>query len=180
MGTYTASKELKMKWTQSHKASRAKDHCKTPFIGQPVWLLRARKKKRWEIGYTFTEVTLWCAQQENVKLWMLALPPGLLNEFCFWQKGANDICNKLLIYCLTLWRLDLKKCWTLISVLYYDVQMDQQTARDTKVLKFMQSLSRNLWLKPSGSPVILTQQSMGRNKIIKSGHLFFFFTFWRT
>ena len=29
-----------------------------------------------------------------------------------------------------------------MSVLYYDVQVDQQTAGDTKVLKFMQWLSR--------------------------------------
>ena len=34
----------------------------------------------------------------------------------------------------------------LMSVLYDDVQMDQFTARNTKVLTFMQSLSRSLCL----------------------------------
>ena len=36
----------------------------------------------------------------------------------------------------------LKKNWSLMPGLYDDVQMDQQTARNTKVLTFMWSLSR--------------------------------------
>ena len=38
----------------------------------------------------------------------------------------------------------MKKCLTLMSVLYNDVQKGQETARNAKVLKLMQSLSRNL------------------------------------
>ena len=47
-------------------------------------------------------------------------------------------------FILTLWRLHLFIFLTLMSVLYDDVQMDHQTARDTKVLKCMRSLSRYL------------------------------------
>ena len=48
-----------------------------------------------------------------------------------------------------MWRLDLNfflSFLTLMSVLYDDVQMDQQTTRNTKVLKFMQSLAIHLGL----------------------------------
>ena len=63
-----------------------------------------------------------------------------------------------------------------MSVLY-DVQMDQLTARNTKVSKCMQSLYQDIFdqisplNKPSDLCFILTQQSMGRNEYGKSGHL---------
>ena len=63
-----------------------------------------------------------------------------------------------------------KKSLNVDVVLYDDVQMDQYKARNTKVSKFMRSLSKYLWLnipsefKRSGLPFILTQLSMGRNE----------------
>ena len=52
--------------------------------------------------------------------------------------------------------------------------MDHLTNRNTKVLTFMQSLSRYLCLNRSGLPFILIQQFMGGNECGKSGHLSIF------
>ena len=60
-----------------------------------------------------------------------------------------------------------------MSLLFNDVQMDQETARSTPVLKLMQSLSRNSydWISPIRVINSLKQQSLG-NEYAKSGHLF--------
>ena len=62
-----------------------------------------------------------------------------------------------------------------MSVLYDDVQMEQLTARNTKVLIFMRSLDiYDSINKPSGLWFILTQLSIGRNEYGKSGRLCIF------
>ena len=67
-------------------------------------------------------------------------PPPFFIPIC------TDALTALLKTLLNIEEAPFKICWTLMSVLYCDIQMDQQTARNTKVLKFMRSLSRYLGL----------------------------------
>ena len=66
-----------------------------------------------------------------------------------------------------------------MSVFYDDVQMDQLTARNTKVFKLMQSLSRYLWLNITTEITVwLTSYSntvvYGENEYGESSHLSIF------
>ena len=63
-------------------------------------------------------------KMSKAKQWFLR---GPLRPIKFTPEAMALVAFNWLSYrhCLTLWRLHLKNCWTLMSVLYDDVQMDQ-------------------------------------------------------